>query len=361
MLVTVKLSPNQVCANAYTDHRLQRGTVYRTAPGQIGSGTPCVAGRGKPKTHATCFNMTPVSTMNDTTPLPEPPQHYAQRYILKLSCPDQMGIVAEVSSFLTQQDCNILESAQFHDETTGFFFMRTVFGAGPTTPKPDNLTAAFEPISKRFKMHATVTDQASKPKVLLAVSKPGHCLNDLLYRTSTGALPMDVVGVVSNHPDQKPMADFYNLPYHHLPITPETKREQEQQILDLVDSSGAELLVLARYMQILTPEMCEALAGRCINIHHSFLPGFKGAKPYHQAHTRGVKLIGATAHYVTPDLDEGPIIEQETSRVDHANTPEDLERIGSDLENLVLARAVRFHIEQRVILHGDRTVVFPQS
>ena len=272
-----------------------------------------------------------------------------------------MGIVAAVASFLAQQDCNILESAQFDDEGTGHFFMRTVFGTGETTPNLENLTAAFDPIARRFAMDCSIHNQAEKPKVLILVSRPGHCLNDLLYRTTTGALDMEVVGVVSNHLDQKPLADFYKLPFHHLPITPETKRAQEAQILEISDQSGAELIVLARYMQILTPEMCDALAGRCINIHHSFLPGFKGAKPYHQAHIRGVKLIGATAHYVTANLDEGPIIEQETNRVSHANTPGDLERIGSDLESVVLARAVRLHIEQRVLVHGDRTVVFNQS
>ena len=294
-------------------------------------------------------------------PASDASQHFDRRYVLKFSCPDQMGIVAAVSNFFAQQDCNILESAQFDDETTGHFFMRTVYGAAPNTPSLNNLSAAFDPIAKRFSLNCSIHDQATKPKVLILVSKPGHCLNDLLYRTTTGALDMDVAGIVSNHPDQKPLAEFYGLDYHHIPITPETKREQEAQILDIVESSSAELVVLARYMQILTPEMCAALAGRCINIHHSFLPGFKGAKPYHQAHTRGVKLIGATAHYVTPNLDEGPIIEQETSRVSHANAPEDLERIGSDLESVVLARAVRFHVQQRVLIHGDRTVVFAQS
>lgn len=285
-------------------------------------------------------------------------QHFDRRYILKLSCTDQMGIVASVASFLAQQDCNILESAQFDDEISGQFFMRTVFGAGDTTPDIGNISAAFGPIASRFSMEWSIRDQSVRTKALILVSKPGHCLNDLLYRTSSGSLGMDVVAIASNHPDQNPLADFYGIPYHHLPITPETKPEQEAQIRDLVERSGAELVILARYMQILTPEMCDFLAGRCINIHHSFLPGFKGAKPYHQAHTRGVKLIGATAHYVTPDLDEGPIIEQETSRVSHAHTPEDLERIGRDLESVVLARAVRYHIEQRVLLRGERTVVF---
>lgn len=288
----------------------------------------------------------------------EASQHFDRRYILKLSCPDQRGIVAAVASFLAEQDCNILESAQFDDELSGQFFMRTVFGAGDATPAIGNLSAAFGPIAKRFSMACSIHDMLVKPRALILVSRPGHCLNDLLYRTSSGSLGLEVAGIVSNHPDQKRLADFYNLEYHHLPVTPDTKREQEGTIRALVEDSGADLVVLARYMQILTPEMCDFLAGRCINIHHSFLPGFKGAKPYLQAHARGVKLIGATAHYVTPDLDEGPIIEQETSRVTHAHTPDDMERIGRDLESVVLARAVRYHIEQRVLLHGDRTVVF---
>ncbi len=285
-------------------------------------------------------------------------QQFDRRYILKLSCPDQMGIVAAVASFLAQQDCNILESAQFDDEQSARFFMRTVFGAGATAPDMDNLAAAFDSTAQRFSMEWELHDQNAKPRVLIMVSKPGHCLNDLLYRVSIGALDIDVAAVVSNHPDQKSRADFYGVPYHHLPITPETKPEQEAQMLKIVEDTGAELVVLARYMQILTPETCAKLEGRVINIHHSFLPGFKGAKPYHQAHTRGVKLIGATAHYVTPDLDEGPIIDQETTRVTHAQPPEELERLGRDLENLVLARAVRYHAEHRVLLNQDRTVVF---
>jgi formyltetrahydrofolate deformylase len=285
-------------------------------------------------------------------------QQFDRRYILKLSCPDQKGIVAAVASFLAQQDCNILESAQFDDELSGHFFMRTVFGAGTPTPDMANLATAFGPIAQRFAMDWQLHDQNAKPRVLIMVSKHGHCLNDILYRVSIGALEIDVVGVVSNHLDQKPRADFYGVPYHHLPVAPETKAAQEAQVLKLVEDTGTELVVLARYMQILTPETCARLEGRAINIHHSFLPGFKGAKPYHQAHTRGVKLIGATAHYVTPDLDEGPIIEQETTRVNHAHTPEELERLGRDLENLVLARAVRYHVEQRVLLHQDRAVVF---
>jgi formyltetrahydrofolate deformylase len=291
-------------------------------------------------------------------PASDASQHYERRYVLKFFCPDKLGIVAAIANFFAQQDCNILESAQFNDEATGHFFMRTVYGAGPNTPTLESLSAAVNAISKRFSMNFSIHDQATKPKVLIFVSKPGHCLNDLLYRTTTGALDIDVVGIVSNHLDQNRLAAFYNLDYHHLPTTPETKSDQEAKIRALIDETGADLVVLARYMQILTPEMCAFLSGRCINIHHSLLPGFKGAKPYHQAHARGVKLIGATAHYVTPDLDEGPIIEQETSRVSHAHTPENMERIGRDLESVVLARAVRYHIEQRVLLRGDRTVVF---
>ena len=294
-------------------------------------------------------------------PISDATQRFDRRYVLKFSCPDKMGIVAAVANFFAQQDCNILESAQFDDESTNHFFMRTAYGSGPNTPDLERLSASFTRIPAQFSMTCSIHDQATKPKVLILVSKPGHCLNDLLYRATTGALNINVVGIVSNHLDQRSLAEFHNLDYHYLPITPETKRDQEVKILDIIKRSDAELIVLARYMQILTPEMCEALSGRCINIHHSFLPGFKGAKPYHQAYTRGVKLIGATAHYVTPNLDEGPIIEQETDRVSHANAPSDLEQIGSDLENVVLARAVRSHIEQRVLIHGDRTVVFSKS
>lgn len=285
-------------------------------------------------------------------------QHYDRRFILTLSCPDQMGIVAAVASFLAQQDCNILESAQFDDELSDRFFMRTVFGAGAASPTIDNLRAAFDATAQRFSMDWMLYDQAARPRVVIMVSKPGHCLNDLLYRVGAGALEMDVAAVISNHLDQKKLADFYGLPYHHFPVSRDTKPAQEAQILSVVEETGAELVVLARYMQILTPGTCEKLRGRAINIHHSFLPGFKGARPYHQAHAGGVKLIGATAHYVTPDLDEGQIIEQETTRVSHANGPADLERMGRDLENVVLARAVRYHIERRTIIHGNRTIVF---
>ena len=285
-------------------------------------------------------------------------QQFDRRGILKLSCPDRQGIVAAVAGFLAEQDCNILESAQFDDELSGHFFMRTVFGAGAGTPDMASLGTAFGAIARRFSMDWQLRDQLVRPRVLITVSKTGHCLNDLLYRVKIGALAMDVVGVVSNHSDQEPLARFYGVPYYHLPVTRDSKAEQEAKLLGIVDDTRADLVVLARYMQILTPETCARLQGRAINIHHSFLPGFKGARPYHQAHARGVKLIGATAHYVTPDLDEGPIIEQETTRVNHAHTPEEMERIGRDLESLVLARAVRYHIEHRVLLFGARTIVF---
>jgi formyltetrahydrofolate deformylase len=275
-----------------------------------------------------------------------------------LSCPDKIGIVAAISSHLVQQDCNILDSAQFFDVDSGRFFLRTVFAAGQTTPETEHLMAAFRSTADRFDMEWELHDAARRAKVVIMVSKPGHCLNDLLYRVGIGALAMDVVAIVSNHPDHKPLAEFHGVPFHHMPVTRDTKREQEDAILSLVDELGADLVVLARYMQILTPEMCQKLRGRAINIHHSFLPGFKGASPYRQAHARGVKLIGATAHYVTPDLDEGPIIEQETARVTHAQSPAELERMGRDLENMVLSRSVRYHIEHRVLMHQNRTIVF---
>jgi len=283
----------------------------------------------------------------------------SKTYILKFSCVDQMGIVAAVAGFLVEQGFNTLESAQFDDETTGHFFMRTVFAAGDHSPQLDHLKAAFTAIANRFAMNWGIHDVEDRPKVMLLVSKFGHCLNDLLYRQSIGAISMDIPAIVSNHPDLKPLADAYGIPFHHLPVSKDTKVEQEGQLKGLVESTGTDLVVLARYMQILTPDLCSYLEGRAINIHHSFLPSFKGAKPYHQAHDRGVKLIGATAHYVTSTLDEGPIIEQETARVTHAQTPDQLVAIGRDLENLVLARAIQRHCEQRVLLNGHKTVVFP--
>lgn len=281
------------------------------------------------------------------------------RYILKLQCPNRIGIVAAVSGFLFEQDCNIVESAQFDDTDTGQFFMRTVFSIGEGTPEPAHLAGAFSAIGKRFKMDWELHDAAARPRVLILVSKFDHCLNDLLYRRGKGDIPMEVPAVVSNHPNLKPLADFHAIPFRHLPVSAANRADQEKALLDIVDESGSELVVLARYMQVLSPGLCDALKGRAINIHHSFLPSFKGAKPYHQAHARGVKIIGATAHYVTADLDDGPIIEQETTRVTHAQTPEQLIAIGRDLESAVLARAIRFHCERRVMLNGNKTVVFP--
>lgn len=269
-----------------------------------------------------------------------------------------MGIVAAVSGFLAEQDCNIQESSQFGDTSTNRFFMRSVFVAGNGTPALDHLETAFAAVGHRFDIDWEMHDTSKKRRVLILVSKIDHCLNDLLYRYRTGKIAMEIPAIASNHPDLKPLADFHGIPFHHLPVTRDTKAEQEAQIAQLVEHTGAELIVLARYMQILTDDFCRNLNGRIINIHHSFLPSFKGAKPYHQAHEKGVKLIGATAHYVTPELDEGPIIEQDIVRVSHHHTPEQMTALGSNVENMVLARAVSYHLDHRVMLNGNKTVVF---
>ncbi len=282
----------------------------------------------------------------------------ATTHILTLSCPDTMGIVAAVSGFLLQNDCNILEAAQFDDSLTGRFFMRTVFSMGTQSPPPTMLTTAFEGVGRRFAMEWAIHNATQRPKVLLLVSKFGHCLNDLLYQHSIDAIPMDVVGVVSNHLVLQPLANMYAIPFHHLPVSKDTKSAQEDALRALVEETKTELVVLARYMQILSPSLCHALSGSAINIHHSFLPSFKGAKPYHQAHERGVKVIGATAHFVTDSLDEGPIIEQDTVRVTHAQTPDQLVALGRNIENQVLARAIIYYCERRVLLNGVKTVVF---
>lgn len=282
----------------------------------------------------------------------------AQTQILTLSCPDTMGIVAAVSGFLLQNDCNILEAAQFDDSLTSLFFMRTVFSRGANSPSAEDLSAAFQGIGMRFGMEWAMHSATQRPKVLLMVSKFGHCLNDLLYQHSIDAIPMDVVGVVSNHLDLQPLANMYGIAFHHLPMSKDTKAAQEEALRALIEDTKTELVVLARYMQILSPELCRYLSGSAINIHHSFLPSFKGAKPYHQAHERGVKVIGATAHYVTESLDEGPIIEQDTVRVTHAQTPDQLVALGRNIENQVLARAITYHCERRVLLNGVKTVVF---
>ncbi len=277
------------------------------------------------------------------------------RYVLTIACPDRVGIVAAVSNVLAGHRGNIVESDQFSDTESGRFFMRLVFDLDETTEPA--LLADFEPLARRFEMVWRLYDPRRLPRVMILVSKAEHCLNDLLYRHRTGALPMTITAIASNHTDLAHLAEWHAIPFHHLPVTAATKPEQERQILELVVSTGTELVILARYMQILSPELCRALAGRAINIHHSFLPGFKGAKPYHQAYARGVKLIGATAHFVTANLDEGPIIEQEVERVDHAHTPEQLAAVGRDIENIVLARAIHYHLERRVFLNGGKTVV----
>ncbi|WP_407924306.1 formyltetrahydrofolate deformylase [Actinomadura macrotermitis] len=278
-------------------------------------------------------------------------------YVLTLSCPDRPGIIAAVSGLLAERGCNILESQQFSDRDTGTFFMRVQFAALPDTDEAE-LRHSFAALAPELGLEWRLYDSATKQRVMIMVSKGGHCLNDLLYRQRSGLLDIEIVAVVSNHPDLRPLTQSYGIDYHHLPAGPGGKAAQEAEILTLVEHYRADLVVLARYMQILSDDFCAKLPGRIINIHHSFLPSFKGARPYHQAHARGVKLIGATAHYVTADLDEGPIIEQEVARVDHAHSAEELVAVGRDVECLALARAVRWHIEHRVLLNHDRTVVF---
>jgi len=280
-------------------------------------------------------------------------------YILILSCRDVRGIVAAVASFLSENNGFIIESAQFGDASTGKFFLRMEFSTDSSTPDEESLKREFKSrIADKFAMDWQLQNKARKPKILLMVSKYGHCLNDLLHRYSTGSLAIEIPLIISNHPDFKEIVEWHKIPFYYLPVTKETKKEQEAQILDLIDKNAVDLTILARYMQILSPELCQNLVGRAINIHHSFLPSFKGAKPYTQAFERGVKLIGATAHYVTPDLDEGPIIDQEVARVDHTYKPEDLEAVGRDSECTVLARAIKLHIEHRVLINGNKTVVF---
>ena len=278
-------------------------------------------------------------------------------FVPTLSCPDTTGIVFHVTGFLFERDCNIIDSAQFGDESTGLFFMRVHFSSTAALDR-DTIAKDFEPIAQRFSMEAHIHDLRIRPRVLLLVSKFGHCLNDLLFRWSSGQLAMDIPAIVSNHADFQPLAHSYRIPFFYLPVTAATKLQQEERVIEMVERERIDLVVLARYMQILSPAMCARLKGRAINIHHSFLPSFKGAKPYLQAHDRGVKLIGATAHYVTADLDEGPIIEQDVERVDHAMQHETLAAIGRDVESVVLARAVRWHLEHRVLINGHRTVVF---
>ncbi|MDE2121470.1 MAG: formyltetrahydrofolate deformylase [Betaproteobacteria bacterium] len=283
-------------------------------------------------------------------------------FVLTLACADAKGIVYSVSGVLYQAGCNILDSQQFGDPATGLFFMRVHFAAPPHLDGADKVELLFADLRQRFAMQADIHALARRPRVLIAVSRQAHCLNDLLFRWRAGQMPMDVVGVVSNHADCAALAAHYEVAFHHEPLAAgadaATKRAQEQRIEALMREQQVELLVLARYMQILSPQFCAALDRRAINIHHSFLPSFKGARPYQQAHDRGVKLIGATAHYVTADLDEGPIIEQDVQRVDHSLDAAELTAAGQDVENQVLARAVRWHVEHRILRNGHKTVVF---
>ncbi|WP_329457313.1 formyltetrahydrofolate deformylase [Streptomyces sp. NBC_01497] len=305
-----------------------------------------------------------------------------EQYVLTLACPDKQGIVHAVSSYLFMTGCNIEDSRQFGDRDTGLFFMRVHFsaeaaeaadGAGRTdgtgaaeagaadagaAVSVRKLRASFAAIGDAFRMDWQIHRADARMRIVLMVSRFGHCLNDLLFRASIGALPVDIAAVVSNHTDFQGLAASYGIPFQHIPVTRDTKAEAEQRLLDLVRDEDVELVVLARYMQVISDDLCKRLNGRIINIHHSFLPSFKGARPYHQAHARGVKLIGATAHYVTAELDEGPIIEQEVERVGHEATPEQLVAIGRDVECRALARAVTWHAEHRILLNGSRTVVF---
>ncbi len=281
------------------------------------------------------------------------------RYILTITCPDAANIVASVASFISAQDAFINELTQYGDPVSGNFFLRMDFSVGDKTPDKDTLRAAFQRVvATPYQMEWHMRDAERKQRAVILVSKFGHCLNDLLHRFKTGSLPVDIPAVISNHDDMRSMTEWHGVPYHHLPVSPEDKAEQEAKLWKIIEENEADVVVLARYMQILSPELSKKLTGKAINIHHSFLPSFKGAKPYHQAHARGVKIIGATAHYVTDALDEGPIIEQEIARVDHAHTPEQLVAMGRDIESQVLARALAYHVEHRVLLNGNKTVVF---
>lgn len=285
-----------------------------------------------------------------------------QTHILTIVCPDRTGIAASVFGFIAAEEGFVVEAAQYGDVLSGLFFMRIVFTTKTEKEAAETFKSRFMALAAGYEMEWHLYNADKPARLILAVSKESHCLSDLLQRYRSGLLNIDIAAVVSNHEDMRSFVEWHGIPYFYFPLpkgsTLEQKWEQESKILSLVDEMNVDLLVLARYMQILSSDMCDALKGKCINIHHSFLPSFKGARPYHQAYERGVKLIGATAHYVTGDLDEGPIIEQAVERVDHTNLPENLVSIGKDLENIVLARAVRYHIERRVLLNGHRTVIF---
>ena len=280
-----------------------------------------------------------------------------QEFILTLSCPDKPGLVYAVSSFLVQHSGNIVDSQQYGQPDDGRFFMRVHFSVPPPGRPTAELERDFSWVAESFHMSWRLHEASERTRTLLMVSRLGHCLNDLLFRWKSGSLPVDIVGVVSNHEDFRDLTESYKLPFHYMPVTPDTKPAAEAKLLSLIDETQTQLVVLARYMQILSTEVCKRVEGRMINIHHSFLPSFKGAKPYHQAYAKGVKLVGATAHYVTPDLDEGPIIEQGLLRVDHSYSPQRLAEAGRDVEAQVLARAVTWHAEHRVLLNGNRTVI----
>jgi formyltetrahydrofolate deformylase len=324
-------------------HDSERSTVQSlTIPGRGVAGTCGV------RQDVAMSSSTPAANEPATTP----------EYVLTIACPDRPGIVYAVSSFLVQHFGNILDAQEFIDRLEQRFFMRVHFEVLKPTMTMDDLKSAFESVASSYSMEWNIFRADAPYRTLIMVSRHGHCLNDLLFRQSTGALNIEIPAIVSNHRDFERLAATYDIPYHHIPVAPETKSDAEKQLLALVDELDIDVVVLARYMQVLSESACQALAGRAINIHHSFLPGFKGAKPYHQAHERGVKLVGATAHYVTSDLDEGPIIEQDVTRVSHRMTPTDLVRAGRDVESVVLSRAVRWHTESRVLLNGNRTVVF---
>lgn len=284
--------------------------------------------------------------------------HNSDNFIFTGTCRAGSGVVAAVTSFLADRDCYICALEQFDDESTDKFFMRAVFRRQENSPSIDQMAEAFAEVSDKFDMSWKFHNPALAVKTLLLVSKYDHCLDDLLYRRRKGEFNMEVTAVVSNHQDLRPMVEREGIRFIHLPVTKDTKAQQESRLLEIIEETESELVVLARYMQILSNDLTRKLSGRCINIHHSFLPGFKGAKPYHQAYDRGVKVIGATAHYVTSDLDEGPIIEQILTRVDHGYGPEHLVRVGRDNECMALAKAVKYHIERRVFLDGNKTVVF---
>lgn len=278
-------------------------------------------------------------------------------FVLLIVCDDRKGIVAAVANSIASQDCNIVESSQYGDEATGRFFMRIAITC-PAGSTKESFEAAFLPVATAFQLEWRIHDLRKKLRAMIMVSQGGHCLNDLLYRTATKRLPMEITSVVSNHQNWQRRAEHEGIPFYHLPVTPENKLEQEAKLLAMVEEQNVDLVILARYMQVLSDQLCRKLDGRVINIHHSFLPGFKGAKPYHRAYERGVKMVGATAHYVTPDLDEGPIITQDVSIVDHADTVDDLIAQGQETESRVLSRAVKLHLEHRVMLNGNRTIVF---